>query len=696
MTNDTQKLIDKYNKSVQSIQEQELAIDKVKQKIESIKNGDIVPQSLKKLDSRLNRTDKEIINIDNKINKLFSKPSKNIDEEIDLKMLQKSKEQLLQIHSELNDTFSIGTNDEIKNLNLELNLMNNKLNDTKISTSELGKQINESLNQKHFDLFGGKIDDVGKKIDKFKNKISRLVGSAMVFSLLRNQLTSLRNDLISLLKTDNQFATSLNQVKANLMTSFAPIYNACLPAINSLMNALSRVTGTIALFVSNLLGGGIKNATKDAKKLSNALNKVNGSAKKASGSLGSFDTLEVIPDTNSSGGVSSNNNQIDYSGEISYNQGLLDVMQAIADFVVKNKDYVLGFLGGIVAGLLIFKSTLDLILALGIGTAVAGLIILIEGVIGYLNDPSWNNFGKVITGLGLIVGGVALAFGAWPIAVAGAVAAVLGIIISNWESIKSFLQGGIDWLKTAGRDLFKFLFGESILPLYDAIVDIIQSALTYLDEQFTFAKDIFNNLIEFIKNVFTGNWANAWENVKNIFFDILKMLLSKLKFALTTIGDLVVGLGKSTGNVIANVFKAVINGMLHTIETFLNNPIYAVNELIKVINKVPGINIGTLPTFKLPRLAKGAVIPPRQEFAAILGDQKHGTNIEAPLDTIKQANREVLEEVLGRIGINGQDREIVLKNWQFILQFGNTTLGKIVIDEIRKYEKETGTQFLLA
>lgn len=695
MTNDTQKLIDKYNKSVQSIQEQELAIDKVKQKIESIKNGDIVPQSLKKLDSRLNQTEKEIVNIDNKINKLLSKKSLTIDEEIDLKMLQKSKEQLLQIHSELNDTFSIGTNDEIKNLNSELNLMNNELSDTKLNTSELGKQINESLNQKHFDLFGEKIDDVGKKIDKFKNKISRLVGSAMVFSLLRNQLTSLRNDLISLLKTDNQFASSLNQVKANLMTSFAPIYNACLPAINSLMNALSRVTGTIALFVSNLLGGGIKNATKDAKKLSNALNKVNGSAKKASGSLGSFDTLEVIPDTSSSGGVSSNNNQIDYSGEISYNQGLLDAMQAIADFVGKNKDYVLGFLGGVAAGILAIKLGLDLIKGLGIGIAVAGLIILIEGVIGYLNDPSWNNFGKVITGLGLIVGGVALAFGAWPIAVAGAVAAVLGIIISNWESIKSFLQGGIDWLKTAGRDLFESIFGQSIMPFYDAIVNIIQAFLTYFDEQFTFAKDIFNNLIEFIKNVFTGNWANAWENVKNIFFDILKMLLSKLKLVLSTIGNLVIGVGKTTGNVLASAFKAVINGILNVIERTLNKPIKAVNSLIKVINKVPGINIGKLPTFNLPRLAKGAVIPPRQEFAAILGDQKHGTNIEAPLDTIKQANREVLEEVLGRIGINGQDREIVLKNWQFILQFGNTTLGKISIDEIRKYEKETGTQFLL-
>ena len=79
-----------------------------------------------------------------------------------------------------------------------------------------------------------------------------------------------------------------------------------------------------------------------------------------------------------------------------------------------------------------------------------------------------------------------------------------------------------------------------------------------------------------------------------------------------------------------------------------------------------------------------------------MGDQKHGTNIEAPLDTIKQANREVLAEFLEKIGINGQDREIVLKNWQFILQFGNENFGKMAVEEIKKYEKETSTQFLLA
>lgn len=128
-----------------------------------------------------------------------------------------------------------------------------------------------------------------------------------------------------------------------------------------------------------------------------------------------------------------------------------------------------------------------------------------------------------------------------------------------------------------------------------------------------------------------------------------------------------------------------------------------VNKIIKSINSIseyvgitiPTVSDMTIPRF-IPKLATGAVIPPREEFMAILGDQKHGTNIEAPLDTIKQANREVLEEVLGRAGMNGQEREIVLKNWQFILQMGNTSFGKIAIEEIKKYEKETSTQFLLA
>lgn len=42
----------------------------------------------------------------------------------------------------------------------------------------------------------------------------------------------------------------------------------------------------------------------------------------------------------------------------------------------------------------------------------------------------------------------------------------------------------------------------------------------------------------------------------------------------------------------------------------------------------------------IPQLATGAVIPPNQRFTAVLGDQKHGNNLEAPESLIRKIVRE--------------------------------------------------------
>ena len=46
----------------------------------------------------------------------------------------------------------------------------------------------------------------------------------------------------------------------------------------------------------------------------------------------------------------------------------------------------------------------------------------------------------------------------------------------------------------------------------------------------------------------------------------------------------------------------------------------------------------------VPALADGAVLPPNKPFLAMVGDQRNGTNIEAPMSTIKQGVREVMNE----------------------------------------------------
>lgn len=43
------------------------------------------------------------------------------------------------------------------------------------------------------------------------------------------------------------------------------------------------------------------------------------------------------------------------------------------------------------------------------------------------------------------------------------------------------------------------------------------------------------------------------------------------------------------------------------------------------------------PKLGIPKLAQGSVLPPNNPFLALVGDQKRGTNVEAPLSTIQQA-----------------------------------------------------------
>lgn len=89
------------------------------------------------------------------------------------------------------------------------------------------------------------------------------------------------------------------------------------------------------------------------------------------------------------------------------------------------------------------------------------------------------------------------------------------------------------------------------------------------------------------------------------------------------------------------------------------------------------LNIGKI---DIPHLAKGQVIPPNRQFLAMLGDQKSGTNVEAPLKTIEQA----LENVLKRSG--GSSAPI-------ILQLDGKQIAKVVWSESDKRYKQTGRAY---
>ena len=146
------------------------------------------------------------------------------------------------------------------------------------------------------------------------------------------------------------------------------------------------------------------------------------------------------------------------------------------------------------------------------------------------------------------------------------------------------------------------------------------------------------------------------------------------------------------------VFVGVANGVITVWEEMLNFIVDGINRFLRHVNTAiegigdligqdwnVGFNLGkvNLPRIPIPELAQGAVIPPNREFLAVLGDQKHGTNIEAPLDTIKQA----VAEVLANSGYSGGNQPIVLELY-------GREVGRTFGKAIRQEANRVGNSFV--
>ena len=240
-----------------------------------------------------------------------------------------------------------------------------------------------------------------------------------------------------------------------------------------------------------------------------------------------------------------------------------------------------------------------------------------------------------------------------------------------------------EFMKSFATKVVEFT-GSNIIAGIGATIDKIVGIFTadpiqHLYDEVTSQTKEFNNLVPALETIVP-------------LIDKATKLVGEYKSKMGSFESSVGGSGGFLGSLVKGA-KNVVNGLIGMFEGMVNGVIKAVNAMIKALNKlsfdvpdwVPsiggkkfGFNIKTLNTVSIPRLAQGAVIPPNKEFLAMLGDQKHGTNIEAPLDTIKQALAEVLAESGG-----GRKEPI-------ILQVNGRTLAQVVWDEQTKRYKQTG------
>lgn len=234
-----------------------------------------------------------------------------------------------------------------------------------------------------------------------------------------------------------------------------------------------------------------------------------------------------------------------------------------------------------------------------------GILDMLGGLIDFLVGVFTGDWKKAFSGAGQIAQGFA--------DTCSAVIEWIGdYILTPFMSLVKKLFS-VDWVKYFGV--------AGIAP--QVLCDLIKSI-------FKTMKNVFIGIMNFIKYAFTGDWRNAWQSVKNIFSSIM-----------SGIGDVV---------------RAPINGII----SMVNQAIGAINNLIRGVNRIPHVNIPTIG--RIPHLASGAVIPPNQEFLAMLGDQKSGNNIEAPEGLIRKIVREESGKGNGSYTFVAQlDRKVLFK-----------------------------------
>lgn len=358
-------------------------------------------------------------------------------------------------------------------------------------------------------------------------------------------------------------------------------------------------------------------------------------------------------------------------------------------------------------------------IAAGIALVIGGIAMLVTGFHDAMEN-GWNLQNALLSIAGILATGlgIALITGSWiPLLVAGIASVLLALTIATGhgeellDGIRTIMEGFVDFFTGIFTgDIEKAIGGVSkifdglktaVFAVIDGIKDTLLSFLTWLDEKtggkfhgiieaakgfvtefFTSTKEtlgnvldavkqIFTGVIQFLTGVFTNDWDAAWEGVKNIFKGVWNGVVSLLEGAV---------------NLIVKGVNALISGLNKLHIDIPDNPFTGPMRL--------GFNIPSIPEAKIPRLAQGAVIPPNREFMAVLGDQRSGTNLEAPEDLIRKIVRE--ESGGGNAELVQLLRSILqaVKDGHIIMVDGSV-FGRTAIKTINSVNMSAGKQLLL-
>lgn len=263
-------------------------------------------------------------------------------------------------------------------------------NNTKIS------QFRQEIEQINLNKIQNGLDNVGKGIQKQIGKIGKM---AMAVVGIRTAYNAVRSAINTVSQYNSQVSADFEYMRFCIANMLAPAVQWLTKLLYTLLSYINAIAS--AWFGVNLFAN---SSAKAFQKMQSGASGTAKSAKEIQKSLQGFDEMNILQDTSDTSSDSSGGfvaPSVDMSGIQGEVPGWLQ-------WIIDNKDLILAVIGGISAGIIAIKLGLSAIIGLGIGVLIMGVILLIEGIIDYINNPTWNNFLTVLQGIALVVAGIAI------------------------------------------------------------------------------------------------------------------------------------------------------------------------------------------------------------------------------------------------------------------------------------------------
>ncbi len=628
-------------------------------------------------------------------------------------------------------TVSQETGDAIQKTTQQLKTAQLNLEGSQIAHEKASVAVSEYVGKQR--LAALTTQNVSEQFKKFTKRIAGLAKRVFIFTMITKALRAMRKMLLSTIGADKQMSTSLAQIRGNLISAFAPIYNYILPAIRTLLAWLAKLTAVVSVFINSLFGKTASQADASAKALYNqasATEAAGDAAEKAKKQLSGLDEMNRWESNDSSGGGGGGSSGIAPKFDLS-DQVDTGKIGKIAAVVRELSPYVAAVAAGFAAWKIGKKFLGNLSKAKQLALAVAGAVLMAINVVDMLkNGINFDNLtgyiigaAAAVIGLGLafgvlggaitaivaglvllgvairdaikngfnsknltaitvalltIGGAIAIITGAWIPLLIAAIAAVVVWIVAKWTSIKEWISKTISSIDAA--------FEQHLANVEAGVAAVVD----WVIEKWTAVKDWFRGLWE---KVSSGAVA-AWDGIKSAFKSVPEWFQSKFRDAWQKVKDVFSTGGRIWSGIkegIESTFRTVVNAIIRGMNTIIAVPFNRINFMLNMIRNASFLGISPfqnmwgvnpLPVPQIPMLARGAIIPANRQFLAVLGDQRNGNNLEAPESLLRQ----IVREEAGSAG----------SRYEFIARLDRRTLFDEVITEAKLRKGQTGKNPLVA